>query len=81
MFRSTKGPSSWNQTTVIQHKTKLVTSVCSWIGVKESNVTLTISFTPLLLCTDVTNLVLCCIALVLFPDDGPLRAETCRSKL
>jgi len=42
MFWSTKGPSSWNQTTVIQHKTKLVTSVYSWIGVKESNVTLTI---------------------------------------
>jgi len=29
--------------------------------------------------TFVTNLVLCCVTLIWFPEDGPLRSETCRN--
>jgi len=36
-------------------------------------------FIPSHLYTKVTHLVLCCLTLVWFPDEGPLRIETCRN--
>jgi hypothetical protein len=37
------------------------------------------NLTPRQLCTKVTNLVIYDTALLLFPDDGPLRDETCKN--
>ena len=63
-------PSSGNQTKTKRHEKKLATFTHSWPFD---------SFTRCQLCVKVANLVLCDIAFVSFPDNGPLRIETCRN--